>query len=168
MKPHSWLDIFRSKKVLSRSTSTPTMSFPSAPASSPSKNPHKEPSKNKKFSRADNLPGSYKSQYALSGTETSGHDFEIFEDPRCAICDGDLPPTEGRKFCPPISHFFRSIILIPSPPQHNRTSPPNSARPVTCKSRNSKTSARNSCVSSAQNNSPKCTRRSKRFPHRRS
>ncbi|KAF7941923.1 uncharacterized protein EAE97_006760 [Botrytis byssoidea] len=70
------------------------MSFPSAPASSPSRNLPKKPSKNKKSSRADNLPGSSNSQYALPGSETSGYDFEIFEDPRCAICDGDLPPTE--------------------------------------------------------------------------
>ncbi|KAF5870477.1 uncharacterized protein Bfra_009865 [Botrytis fragariae] len=73
------------------------MSFPSAsvPASSPSKNTNKKPSKNNKNSRADNLTGSYNSQYALPGKETSGLNFEIFEDPRCAICDGDLPPTEG-------------------------------------------------------------------------
>ncbi|TGO44480.1 hypothetical protein BCON_0511g00040 [Botryotinia convoluta] len=71
------------------------MSFPSAPASSPSKNTNKKSSKNQKNSRADNLTGSYNSQYALPGKETSGLDFEIFEDSRCAICDGDLPPIEG-------------------------------------------------------------------------
>ncbi|KAF7891193.1 uncharacterized protein EAF02_001518 [Botrytis sinoallii] len=71
------------------------MSFPSAPASSPPKNPHKKPSKNKNPSRADHRTGSYDSQYTLRGKESSSLEFEIFEDPRCAICDGDLPPIEG-------------------------------------------------------------------------
>ncbi|TGO25700.1 hypothetical protein BPAE_0074g00090 [Botrytis paeoniae] len=82
------------------------MSFPSAsaPASSPSKISNKNPSKHKKNSRADNLTGGYNSQYVLPGKETSGLDFEIFEDPRCAICDGDLPPIQG-----PQSHLLPQL-----------------------------------------------------------
>ena len=76
------------------------MSFPSAPASafSPSKKPNKKSPQNKQKLRASKLPRSYNSQYELPGKETPGLDFEIFEDPRCAICDGDLPPVEGRKY----------------------------------------------------------------------
>ncbi|KAM0143347.1 hypothetical protein ACHAP3_001484 [Botrytis cinerea] len=73
------------------------MSFPPAPASafSPSKKPNKKSPQNKQKLRASKLPRSYNSQYELPGKETPGLDFEIFEDPRCAICDGDLPPVEG-------------------------------------------------------------------------
>ncbi|TEY60679.1 hypothetical protein BOTCAL_0178g00030 [Botryotinia calthae] len=71
------------------------MSFPSAPASSPSKSSPQKSSKNKQKPRPNKLPRSYNSQFELPGKETSGLDFEIFEDPRCAICDGDLPPVEG-------------------------------------------------------------------------
>ncbi|KAF7950323.1 hypothetical protein EAE96_007610 [Botrytis aclada] len=104
MKPHSWLDIFRSKKLLSRTTSTPNMSFPSAPASSSPQTSTKHSTKTKQNPRANNLPGSHKSQYELPDKETSGLDFEIFEDPRCAICDGDLPPTQG-----PQSHLIPQL-----------------------------------------------------------
>lgn len=117
MKPLSWLDIFRSKRMLSRTTSTPTMSSPSASAFSPSKDPNKKSSKNKQKPRANKLPRSHKSQYELPSKETPGLDFEIFEDPRCAICDGDLPPAEGRKYFPSLPFPFSPLpfILIPQP-----------------------------------------------------
>ncbi|KAF7890813.1 uncharacterized protein EAF01_010622 [Botrytis porri] len=76
---------------VSTSTSTSTSTF----ASSSSKLTHQKPTKNKKHSRANNPTGTHQNQYTLPGPETSGLDFEIFEDPRCAICDADLPPIEG-------------------------------------------------------------------------